>query len=40
MGREALAILEEDVAANQAMGERGADLLTELCAAPAAAKPG
>jgi methylthioribose-1-phosphate isomerase len=38
--REALAILEEDVAANQAMGERGADLLTDLCAAPAAGEAG
>jgi S-methyl-5-thioribose-1-phosphate isomerase len=28
---EALAVLEEDVAANRAMGERGADLLAELC---------
>jgi S-methyl-5-thioribose-1-phosphate isomerase len=28
---EALAILDQDVAANKAMGERGADLLTELC---------
>ena len=33
---EALALLDEDVAANKAMGERGADLLTELCPEPAA----
>jgi methylthioribose-1-phosphate isomerase len=32
VAEEALAVLEEDVAANRAMGERGADLLTELCA--------
>jgi methylthioribose-1-phosphate isomerase len=30
---EARAVLDEDVAANRAMGERGADLLDELCAA-------
>ena len=29
---EARAVLEEDVATNRAMGERGADLLEELCA--------
>jgi len=29
--REALAVLDEDVAANRALGERGADLLAELC---------
>jgi methylthioribose-1-phosphate isomerase len=29
--REALSVLDEDVAANRAMGERGADLLGELC---------
>jgi methylthioribose-1-phosphate isomerase len=29
--REALCVLDEDVAANRAMGERGADLLRELC---------
>ena len=28
---EAIAVLEEDVAANRAMGERGADLLVALC---------
>jgi S-methyl-5-thioribose-1-phosphate isomerase len=28
---EALALLDQDVAANKAMGERGADLLAELC---------
>jgi methylthioribose-1-phosphate isomerase len=33
---EALALLDEDVAANRAMGERGADLLTELCPQPTA----
>ena len=32
----ARAVLDEDVAANRAIGERGADLLAELCAAPAA----
>ncbi|HET6772451.1 MAG TPA: S-methyl-5-thioribose-1-phosphate isomerase [Acidimicrobiales bacterium] len=32
---EARAVLEEDVVANQAMGERGADLLDELCGAGA-----
>ncbi|MGD9794389.1 MAG: S-methyl-5-thioribose-1-phosphate isomerase [Acidimicrobiia bacterium] len=31
---EALAIAEEDVVANTALGERGADLLTELCGTP------
>ena len=30
---EALAVLEEDVATNRAMGERGADLVEELCGA-------
>jgi len=30
--RAARTVLDEDVAANRAMGERGADLLTELCA--------
>jgi methylthioribose-1-phosphate isomerase len=30
--REALAVLDEDVAANRAIGERGADLLNELLA--------
>jgi methylthioribose-1-phosphate isomerase len=29
--REALCVLDEDVAANRAMGERGADLLRDLC---------
>lgn len=33
---EALTVLDEDVAANKAMGERGADLLTELCSRPTA----
>ena len=32
MLREALAVLDEDVAANRAIGERGADLLNELLA--------
>ena len=32
---EALAVLEEDVAVNRAMGERGADLVESLCHAPA-----
>jgi S-methyl-5-thioribose-1-phosphate isomerase len=32
---EARAVVEEDVATNRAMGERGADLLEELCATPA-----
>jgi methylthioribose-1-phosphate isomerase len=31
---EARAVVEEDVATNRAMGERGADLLEELCGAP------
>jgi S-methyl-5-thioribose-1-phosphate isomerase len=30
--RAAVAVLDEDVAANRAMGERGADLLSDLCA--------
>jgi methylthioribose-1-phosphate isomerase len=34
--REALHVLDEDVAANRAMGERGADLLRELCGGDAA----
>jgi methylthioribose-1-phosphate isomerase len=33
--REALAVLDEDVAVNRAMGERGADLVESLCGAPA-----
>ncbi len=37
---EALALLVQDVAANKAMGERGADLLTELCARPVAGDAG
>jgi methylthioribose-1-phosphate isomerase len=37
---EALAVLDEDVAANKAMGERGADLLLDLCATPAAGGAG
>jgi methylthioribose-1-phosphate isomerase len=32
---EALAVLDEDVAVNRAMGERGADLVESLCGAPA-----
>ncbi|HKY65915.1 MAG TPA: S-methyl-5-thioribose-1-phosphate isomerase, partial [Acidimicrobiales bacterium] len=32
---EARAVLDEDVAANAAIGKRGADLLTELCPSPA-----
>ncbi|HEY9377359.1 MAG TPA: S-methyl-5-thioribose-1-phosphate isomerase [Jiangellaceae bacterium] len=35
--REALAVLEEDVAANRSIGERGADLLDELLAGSSAA---
>ena len=31
---EARAVVEEDVATNRAMGERGADLLEELCGSP------
>jgi methylthioribose-1-phosphate isomerase len=36
---EARAVLDEDVAANRAMGERGADLLDELLSAGGAGRP-